>query len=130
MSKTSPTQRTLAHFRKLGYPCAVTEKWNQFSRIRQDLFGFVDVLLIDHIAGGVIGVQATTGDHVAERQRKIEGLEAAAAWLDAGNRICVIGWRKLKQGKRALWTPRIEYARRSEGAWSWEEVGTTTTCRR
>lgn len=26
MSKTSPTQRTLAHFRKLGYPCAITEK--------------------------------------------------------------------------------------------------------
>lgn len=122
MSKTSPTQRTLAHFRKLGYPCAITEKWNAFTKTKSDLFGFIDVLMIDHIAGGVIGVQATSGDNVASRRKKIEGLPSAETWMDAGNRICVIGWRKLKQGKRSLWTPRIEYASRRDGKWTWEPV--------
>lgn len=43
---SSPTQRTLAALRKLGYLAAVVEKWNHGAHIRQDLFGFIDVLAI------------------------------------------------------------------------------------
>lgn len=125
MSKVSPTQRTLAHFRKHGYRCAISEKRVQMPKakfpVTQDLFGFIDIVAIDHIAGGVIGVQATSGANVASRRTKIEGLEAAVEWVAAGNKLCVIGWRKIRHGKRALWTPRIEYARRENGNWIWEE---------
>lgn len=124
MSKTSPTQRTLAHFRKHGYLCAIAEKRVRMPKakfpVTQDLFGFIDIVAIDHIAGGVIGIQATSGANVASRRTKIELLPAAQQWVCAGNKLCVIGWRKLKQGKRVLWAPRIEYARRENGNWIWE----------
>ena len=36
---SSPTQRSLQHCRKNGWIAGVVEKWNQYARIRQDLFG-------------------------------------------------------------------------------------------
>ena len=35
----SPTQRSLAHLKALGYQARVVEKWNPFAKVRQDLFG-------------------------------------------------------------------------------------------
>ncbi|WP_428851320.1 hypothetical protein [Imbroritus primus] len=43
---TSPTQRTLALLRKEGYTAEVTEHWNAFAGIRQDLFNVIDVLAL------------------------------------------------------------------------------------
>jgi hypothetical protein len=55
---TSPTKRTLAKLRKEGYLCAIVEKFNRFAGIRQDLFGFIDILAIRE--GEIIGVQTTS----------------------------------------------------------------------
>jgi hypothetical protein len=35
----SPTARSLAHLRELGYKARVVEKWNPWAKVRQDLFG-------------------------------------------------------------------------------------------
>jgi hypothetical protein len=35
----TPTARSLAHLKALGYEERVVEKWNPFAKIRQDLFG-------------------------------------------------------------------------------------------
>jgi len=70
----------------------VTEHWNQFAKVRQDLFGFIDVVVLGK---QVIGIQTTSGDHVANRIEKIRQLDKARAWLDAGGKILVHGWRKL-----------------------------------
>jgi hypothetical protein len=43
---SSPTQRSLRHMRDLGYLVAVVEHWNPHARIRQDLFGWIDLLAI------------------------------------------------------------------------------------
>ena len=43
---SSPTQRSLKLMRERGYLCEITERWNPFAKIRQDLFHFVDVLCI------------------------------------------------------------------------------------
>jgi hypothetical protein len=97
----SPTQRSLAHLRQLGYLAEVVERWIPGANIRRDLFGFGDVLAIR--PGEVLLVQATTGDHVAHRLAKIADHENAAAVRSAGFRIVVHGWRKAANGR---WTLR------------------------
>lgn len=114
----TPTQRTLAWLRAQGYVCGITEHWNQFARIRQDLFGFIDILAINHKQSGVIGVQATASG-VSARCHKIEELEIARWWLECGNPIWVVGWRKL--GKKQVWTPRCVVAE-GGGRLVWRET--------
>lgn len=97
----SPTQNSLKRLRAQGYTAAVVEHWNQHARIRQDLFGIVDVLGIG--PDGTIAVQATSYSNVASRVRKIAEHENIAAIRDAGWRFEVHGWRKVKN----RWTCRV-----------------------
>lgn len=97
----TPTQRSLAEMRKRGYRCAIVEKWNPHARIRQDLFGVVDLLAIGN--GETIAVQTTSGPHVAERIKKIAESDATPDMREAGWRIIVHGWRKAANGR---WTLR------------------------
>jgi hypothetical protein len=92
----SPTQRTLKYLRELGYNAAVTEHWNQFARIRQDLFGFVDVLAIRQ--GETLAVQCTSNTNVSARLNKIADHENTPWLRKAGWRIEVHGWTKGKRG--------------------------------
>ena len=92
----SPTERSLALLRKEGYLVGIVEKWNPHARIRQDLYGFIDLLAVR--PGETLGVQATSGDHVQERIRKIAEHENYPRILEAGWVIEVWGWRKLKAG--------------------------------
>jgi hypothetical protein len=56
---SSPTRRSLEHLRKAGAELvAVVERWNPHAKIRQDLFGVVDVLAIH--GEDTIAVQATS----------------------------------------------------------------------
>ena len=106
-SKITPTQRSLKKFRDEGWLVAVVERWNPYARIRQDLFGFVDLLAIK---GDVtLAVQTTSGSNVAARIHKIATVQAAALWLESRNRKIVLhGWRKCgARGKRKLWECRI-----------------------
>jgi len=88
----SPAQRSLAHLREAGYLAQVVERWNPHARIRQDLFGVVDIVAIR--AGETLAVQATSGSNVAARVRKIADAEALPALRAAGWRLVVHGWRK------------------------------------
>lgn len=102
----TPTQRTLALFRKHGYRCAIVEKWNMHSKIRQDMFGFIDIVAVGN--GEIIGIQATSGSNVSSRCDKVAGIEAARDWLLSRGQIAVVGWRKVgARGKRKLWEPRV-----------------------
>ena len=96
----TPTQRTLAELRKRGYRAAVVERWNSHARIRQDLFGVVDVLGVGN--GETIAVQTTSGSNVAARVNKIAACDALADMRDAGWRIIVHGWRKNAKGRYVL----------------------------
>lgn len=90
----TPTQLTLRHLREQGWPLVeVVEKWNPHARIRQDLFGFVDVLAVG--PDGVLAVQTTSAGNVAARIRKIAEHENVGAVRDAGVAIRVHGWRKV-----------------------------------
>ena len=95
---TSPTQLTLKKWRKAGYNAAVVERWNPHARIRQDLFGFVDVLCVGTNEDGVgetVAIQTTSYANVSARVKKIEEMpETVESLRDAGWRIIVEGWHK------------------------------------
>ena len=102
----SPTQRSLKLLRDRGYMCAVVEKWNPYVRIRQDLWGFADILAIRDNES--LLVQTTSGSNVSARLAKIADNVQASIWTCSPNRkIVVHGWRKVgERGKRKLWECR------------------------
>ena len=94
--KTSPTQRTLKKLRDEGYVCAIVEHWNQWAKIRQDLFGFIDIVAIKDTE--TLGVQTTSGSNTNARVNKILENKYYPLVKKAGWKIVVHGWRKLKSG--------------------------------
>lgn len=99
--KTSPTQRSLKYMRAAGYLCQVVEKWNPHARVRQDLFGFIDILCVK--GEDIVGIQAcsSAGGDPADRVRKITEHEHWPLVCDA-IRVIVHGWRKNTAGKWVL----------------------------
>ena len=105
---TSPTQRSKAKLIAEGYTVAITERWNQFAHVRQDLFGFADMVAVRIGTTGVLAVQTTSGSNVSARVEKIRNEPRAGIWLACGNRIEVHGWRKVgPRGKRKTWECRV-----------------------
>ena len=101
----SPTQRSLALMLAHGHTCQVVERWNPFARVRQDLFGFVDIVAVGPLIG-IVGVQATSSP-VAARLEKIYAEPRARKWLAAGGRIEIHGWTlKGARGKRKTYQLR------------------------
>ena len=99
MAKSSPTQRSLEYLREQGYFCAIVEKWNSFTKQRQDLWGWCDILAIRE--NEVLAVQVTSTG-VAERIKKIEDSPTVAFVRKAGIRIEVHGWRKNSKGRYVI----------------------------
>jgi hypothetical protein len=100
MAKESPTTRSLALLREQGYTVAVVEKWNPHAKIRQDLFGFIDILAIKR--GETLAVQATAAG-VSARLKKINDSELLPKVREAGWTIQIWGWTKsAKTGKYVL----------------------------
>lgn len=114
MSRITPTQRTLRHLRGMGRMVGTVERWNPHvgpHGIRQDLFGFLDLIACDR-ERGIVGIQSC-GQSFADHERKIldsECTESVIEWLTCGGRLELWGWRKLlvrRGGKALRWEPRI-----------------------
>tara|TARA_R100000234_G_C4984049_1_gene172373 strand:+ start:516 stop:911 length:396 start_codon:yes stop_codon:yes gene_type:complete len=106
---SSPTQRSLQHCRKNGWIAGVVEKWNQYARIRQDLFGCIDMIVIDDLEQGPLAVQATSGSGHAARRKKSIAEPRLKLWLESPARFEIWSWsKKGPKGKRKLWTLRRE----------------------
>lgn len=80
--------------RGLGYEAQVTERWNPYGRVRIDLYGFIDVLCVGN--GETIGVQTTSYSNVSKRVAKINVSPILPKLKEAGWKIVVHGWRKVK----------------------------------
>jgi hypothetical protein len=112
MAGISPTQRTLKYLREQGRIVGSVEKFNPYAGkfgVRQDLFGFIDLISIDPVLG-IVAVQSF-GSAYSEHCRKLqeERNEEMFEWLKHA-KLEMIGWRKLKLkrgGKAERWTPRI-----------------------
>ena len=111
---SSPTQRTLKALRDEGYLTEVVERWNPHANIRQDLFGWIDIIAIK--PREILAVQATSFSNHAARvsKLKLERQEQVQEWLDAGGLAEVWSWKSepriLKDGtvgKSKIWSPRV-----------------------
>lgn len=121
---TSPTQRTLAELRKRGWTAQVVERRLPRTFTTVDLFGVIDVVAIvpsespampSLKPGAILGIQATTGAHHADRRAKILAEPRALEWLEAHGRLELWTWSprvaRNKDGmksKRPCWTLRVE----------------------
>lgn len=102
--KTDPTQRSLKVLRERGFTCGIVEKWNSHVMVRQDLFGFADIIAMKP-GDGIWAVQVTTSSNVAAHRAKIYGEPRHQVWLKSGGQIWLHGWsKKGARGKRKLWT--------------------------
>jgi hypothetical protein len=110
MKGLSPTQRTLRALRQQGAICGITERWNSYAGIRQDLFGYTDLIAIMPDRG-IVGVQCCARSGHAARRAKILENEIAPEWLKAGGKIEIWSWakQKVKRGAKAeRWVSKIE----------------------
>lgn len=104
----SPTQRALAHCKANGWTAQVVEKWNSFAHVRVDLFGVIDLVVLDGQGGGPLGVQVTSGSNVAARIAKAQAEPRLQRWLASPARFQVWGYAKQgARGKRKVWTLRV-----------------------
>jgi hypothetical protein len=75
---------------------------------RRDAFGFIDIIAIDTDA--IVAIQACTSGR-KEHFEKIIANEFALPWLQAGGRIELWSWSKIKVkrgGKAMRWAPKVE----------------------
>jgi len=97
-------ERTLDWLRKAGYTVAKTEHWNHYARIRQDLFGFIDVLAVNHVH--LLALQVSHEDRHADHVKKVMTTPVAKElcyYMD----IEVWSWGKRgPRGKAKKWTLR------------------------
>lgn len=95
---SSPTQRALKYLRDdLKYLAQVVERWNQWAHVRQDLFGFIDIVACGD--GAIWGIQCTSGTNHAARRTKIMSEDKALRWLHAGGKIMIVSFRKNSKGR-------------------------------
>ena len=104
----TPTARSLAVLREMGYTAEVVEHWNSYSKTRKDLFGWIDILAM-HPDHGFLGIQACTRGDAAKRLRKALSCPQSRLWLQAGGRGEVWSWAKQgPAGSRKVWTLKRE----------------------
>lgn len=107
----SRASRSKQWLERQGYRVAITERWNPFARVRQDLYGIIDLLAIGPgiIPSKIWGIQVTGGGgDVAAHVTKALASAALPLWLQSGGLFSIIGWRKIgDRGKRKLWKARI-----------------------
>lgn len=103
----TPTARTLAECRKRGWEVDVVER--RVTRfVKRDFLGCIDLIAVTP-EGQIIGIQATSGDHHAERVSKCIAEPRIVPWLRAGGFVEVWSWSKTgARNKRKRWTLRIE----------------------
>jgi len=107
--RTSPTARSLKWLRDRGWVAGVVEKWNPHVGIRQDLWGWCDIVALAPDRALVSFIQVTSTSNAAARVTKIREWPYLAALLASGCTVVVHGWAKQgPRGKRKTWTLRVE----------------------
>ncbi len=101
--------RTKARLDKLWPLVLIVERFNPHVHIRQDAFGFIDVLCWR--GDETLAIQACSGKGDArEHLRKLQTIPRVLHWLSSPTRRLEIwAWRKVgAKGKRKLWDCRVE----------------------
>lgn len=111
MAGVTPTQRTLKAMRDKGRICGIVERFQQYGGkfgVRQDLFGFIDIIAID-AEEGIVAIQSTGMDWSGHVKKIFSKEEIVSEWLKHSP-LELWAWRKVKKvkgGKAMIWKPRI-----------------------
>ena len=95
-------QRSLDLLRATGYTVAITEHFNAFSRTKNDMFGWIDILALK--GNQTLAVQTTSRPNISTRVAKIAESDTVAAIRAAGWSIVVHGWDR---GPDKKWRVRV-----------------------
>ena len=93
----TPSARSLALMKSLGYQVDNCDHYNYFTKRRHDLYGCIDLLCIGN--GETVAVQVTSKSNMSSRIKKIEASEAFPEMLRSGWRVLVQGWWKNAKGR-------------------------------
>lgn len=96
----------MKYWRDLGYVVDKTEHWNSYARIRQDLFGIIDIVAIGKKE--TVGIQTTSYSNIGARVKKIMGSQAYPVLKASGWRVLVQGWHKRKVGGHLKFVDKIQ----------------------
>ena len=99
---SSNLSRTLKVMRDEGYTCDVVERFIHQIRIRKDAFGFIDMIALK--PNEIIAVQVCSYSSHGTHRKKLLALENTKLWLQAGGKIQIRSWRKIKN----KWQERIQ----------------------
>lgn len=92
MSKKSPMSLSLEYLNLCGWTCQIVEKWNPHARIRQDCFGFGDILAYHRRKGMVALIQTTSASNFTARRKKIMVSPHRDGWKASFGKIILHGW--------------------------------------
>jgi len=90
---SNPTQRSLKLMRDRGFYAEVVERYNAFSKVKNDFAGFIDILCLAE--GKIIGVQTTSYSNISARRKKILTHDNYSIVKNSGIEIHIHGWRKV-----------------------------------
>lgn len=91
----TPTQRSMNFLKLKGYTPRIVEHFNHYAKVRQDLFGFIDIVALHPESKGVLGVQTTSAANISARVNKAMALSVCKLWLVCGNRVEFHGWKQV-----------------------------------
>lgn len=123
MARTFSLQKSNELLKEQGYDTWIVEKpFNPFTKRREDLFNFIDLVGLHEHLSGVLGIQACGEDVQSHISKIVEGGVDAKGnafgpnphirlWLKAGNRFFIWAWRlRGEKGKRKTYNLReIEF---------------------
>lgn len=97
MPKPMSGQRSMQLMRREGWTVGKVERWLAHAGgfgVRQDLFGFIDIVCMKRGFNGLLAIQTTTLTQFRSHIKKIISIPESLLWLQVGNSIEVHGWYK------------------------------------
>jgi hypothetical protein len=95
----SPTARTLARLRQLGFLADVCERFIAAVQRKRDLFGVADVIAVHPRDRLMLLVQATSRPHVGDRLKRLQARPETRLLLKTGIAVEVWGWYRSPAGR-------------------------------
>jgi hypothetical protein len=131
-------QRSKKYLEQKGWHVWIVEHFNQWAHVRQDLYGFGDLVAIRHDSNGVWAINACTdeGEVKSHIDKYLNGYDNPKkgrqppnphlpVWLASKNRFSLFGWGKRNQGgigSRKVWTLRIIEFYLNGAEVKWQEI--------
>ena len=112
MAKTPANQLSLKLMRARGYYAETVERYNAFTKRKNDFAGFIDILCLGD--GEIVGVQTTSRGHISDRLKKIREHENLPMVLDSGMRVVVQGWQKNKSNRWEVKEVEVKFVEDAE----------------